>query len=341
MPRLIFIFLLLQGVANAQSDSVLIAKLERMFSFGERDTNYIKPMQKVYSVSLTSWLNSWVFYIDPPFISGNKNNINLAPNLIPQLGVGLGLKYASLSIAYNLPLYLINEQRYGQTRFFDIGLSYYKGYFGAETNLSLFSGMYQSTGVDQEITVRDDSHLRALFLNLYYVANHKKFSFRSAIKTQELQCKSAGSFIAMLHSGYRIIYADTPFVSDPTNTGLLNNTQRFRQLILSLRPGYAYNFVFNKGTWFVTPALFVGGGFSNLQLGKKNQNTVTFSEDIDVHAKIALGYNGANYFFNAYASYDAALVQLQTNTAIAFNQTFIGFNVGYRFSNFSKKYAWL
>ncbi len=342
MLRFFCIFLLLQGAVKAQTDLLPLSRLERIFSFGTRDTNYIKQMEKAYSVSVSSWLNSWVFYIDPPFISGNKNNINFAPNLIPQLSVGLGLKNIAINAGYNLPLSLTNPKLYGQTRFFDFGVSYYKGYFGAETNLSVFSGMYQSTGANEAITIRDDSHLNALFLNLFYVANYKRFSFRSAIKTQELQCKSAGSFIAMLHSGYRLIYADTPFVSDPTNSeSLLNNTERFRQITLSVRPGYAYNFVFKQGVWFVTPALFVGGGFSNLLLGRTNQNATTLSEDVDVHAKIALGYNGPNYFCNAYASYDAALVQLQKNTSIAFNQSFIGVNIGYRFSRFIKKYPWL
>lgn len=342
MLRLFGTFLLLRGMVFAQTDLLPINKLERVFNFGTRDTNYIKKMEKPYSFSISSWLNSWVFYINPPFISGNKNNINFAPNLIPQVSIGLGLKNFSLSTGYNLPLSFTNPKQYGQTKFFDIGVSYYKGYFGAETNLSLFSGMYQSTGANEAITIRNDSHLNALFLNLFYVANYKKFSFRSAIKTQELQCKSAGSFIAMLHSGYRLIYADTPFVSDPTNTeSLLNNTERFRQITLSVRPGYAYNFVIKKGIWYVTPALFVGGGFSNLLLGRTNQNATTFSEDIDVHAKFALGYNGPDVFFNAYASYDASLVQLQKNTSIAFNQSFIGVNVGYRFGKFLKKYPWL
>lgn len=343
MQKAIVIIYLFFGL-NAKAQDNFVEKWAKRLQFGERDTNYIKPFAKEHNLQINTWLNSLVFFIDPPYISGNtKNNISLSPNLSPQVGISLGLRYFSASLNYNLPVTISNIAQYGKTSFFDLGLSYYRGFVAAEMNVSLFKGLYQNQNRGNEIIIKKDANLSSLGLNVYYVFNHKKFSFRSAIKMQELQYKSAGSFILMASTGYKYLNAPLPFVSVTDNSyGLLNNVSQYKHLHFSIRPGYAHNFSFKKGTYFIKPALFIGAGFTNLWLQNNasiSNNTIT--ADYGLHSKLALGYNGPDYFFNIYTNYDATLNRLQSNNTISFNQAFIGFNAGYRFNTFSKKYKWL
>lgn len=345
MRNIIYIAIVFPLLALAQKKENFNAKLIKFLEFGKRDTNYIKQHQKDYNIQTSGLLNSWIFYIDPPFISGKNQNINLAPNIVPQISLGLNLKYLSISASYNLPVFLNNEIEYGSTRFFDLAVNFYKGYLGSEINFNFFRGMHQSSKNGEAITIREDSRLMGVWLNTYYVQNFKKFSLRSAIKTQEIQQKSAGSFVVMLHTGLRALHADTPFVSvsDNKNTyGLINNATNINTQTIALRPGYAHNFVFKNGKYFISPAFFAGAGFSNLGIKQSNNRRRTLTTDYNMHVKFSAGYNGISYFFNVYGNYDVSSMQLQKTTSIAFNQAYMGFNLGYRFSTFIKKYdKWL
>lgn len=76
-------------------------------------------------------------------------------------------------------------------------------------------------------------------VNLYYVANHKKFSYNSAFAQAFIQKKSCGSFIAGLTYIYNEIMADN-LVIDAIYGGA---TPIYTTHDIAIGAGYAYNFV--------------------------------------------------------------------------------------------------
>ncbi len=195
------------------------------------------------------------------------------------------------------------------------------------------------------VKVRTDAGLFAYGFNGYYAFNHKKFSFRSALKNQELQCKKAGSLVLMTSVGMKSINADTALVqgdfNTPANVSRFNDLFGLRIIHFSMRPGYAYNFIFKGGKFFISPASFIGAGFSKILISKDQQELRANSIDFDWHSKFAVGLNSQKYYCNIYSLYDITLNKLSPNTTTSFNNFFIGFNFGYRFKHLIKKAKWL
>ncbi|MBC7383618.1 MAG: DUF4421 family protein [Bacteroidia bacterium] len=339
MNKRIFFILLLTAFVNGN----LYAQ-KSFFDFGLRDTLYIKDFEKQYNIQFSTWYNRFSFFIDPPFFSNNSNKLKLTPNLKPQLGISLGLKYFSISFSVAAPLQLPGREKYGQTNYFDFTASYYKGYIGLETYFSNYEGLYE-TSTQTGLKLRSNAGLFVVGLNGYYTINHKKYSFRSCLKNQELQYKSAGSPVLMAAIGLKSVNADTPLVEgtfrNPATFKAFKNSFGLGVLHFSLRPGYAYNFSIKKGIYFVAPAIFAGAGYSRVFIIKNNQEVQVNSMDFDLHTKVAFGYNHHKYYWNIYGVYDVTLNRILPNTNTSFNNFFLGFNVGYRFKNLISKFKWL
>ena len=312
--------------------------------FGRTDTNYIKEFERPYMLQLSAWYNRFTFYVDPSIVNDNPNSLKLAPNLRPQIGVLLGLKYISLSLSVATPFSVNNDRVYGNTKFFDFNIGYFRGFFGGEFYYTDNHGMYQNSRNGSN-RVRTNAGLYAIGANGFYAFNHHKFSFRSSIKNQELQCKSAGSPVLMLSIGRKEVDADTALVQgsfkNPQYVSNFDNLFGLRITHFSVRPGYAYNFSIKGGRYFVSPALFVGAGYSRLTLFKGSEYVSINSFNYDLHSKLVCGYNHPKYYWNLYALYDVTLNRITTQTYTSFNNFFVGINVGFRFRHFLKKVDWL
>ena len=82
--------------------------------------------------------------------------------------------------------------------------------------------------------------------------------------TSKLPTKSSGSFIIMATPLYRRMFSFESIIPDGERKYHFNGTEMPSKSLqfysFHCKPGYMYNLVFDKGKYFVAPALYVGGG---------------------------------------------------------------------------------
>ncbi|MES2379774.1 MAG: DUF4421 family protein [Bacteroidota bacterium] len=311
----------------------------------KKDTNYIAQFYRPYNIQLNSWLNNFDFYINPPRFSNSRELLKLSPNLSWQTGVSLGLKYFTVSLGVQVPGTNGDEKTFGRTNFYDFSFSYYQSRWGGEIYSRSFSGIYRTLGVDTNLSIRPDVKILANGLNLFYNFNHRKFSYRSALSMAEFQRKSSGAMLMMCNLGFKSIQADSslipPNIDSKQNYGELSQMNHLRLWHINFRPGYAYNFCFKGGTWFISPSAFLGLGLASFMVVNPTTTKKGINFDADTHAKLSMGRNGDQYFWNVFVNYDASLNAFGYPNFVAFQSTSFGFNIGYRFYRLIPKIKWL
>jgi hypothetical protein len=314
-------------------------------SFAQKDSNYIVQFDRPYNIQLNSWLNKIDFFINPPRFSNASERIKLSPNMSVQTGVSLGLKHVTVAFGVQLPRTSGNERKFGRTNYYDFSFSYYQSWGGGEVYSRSFLGAYRTLGADTNLSIRPDANIQSHGLNLFYNRNFKKFSYRSALSMAEFQRKSSGSILIMFGVGYRSIKTDSSIIpaniDNKQNYGELAGMNYLRLWHLNFRPGYAYNFCFKGGTWFISPSAFLGLGLAAYKINSISlvQNGLTY--ELDTHAKLSFGRNGNKYFWNAFIIYDAALNSFGYPNFTAYQSTSLGLNFGYRFHKLIPKIKWL
>lgn len=314
-------------------------------SQAQKDSNYILQFERPYNIQLNSWLNNFDFYINPPRFSNSTELLKISPNLSWQSGISLGLKYFTIALGLQVPGTNGDEKTFGRTNFYDFSFSYYQSWGGGEIYSRSFNGAYRTLGADTNLSIRPDSKIEAHGLNLFYNFNYKKFSYRSALSMAEFQRKSSGSFLIMANLGYKSIRADSSMIPSNIdslkNYGDLTGMNYLRLWNINFRPGYAYNFCFKGGRWFISPSAFFGLGIAAYKITNRLDAETGLSYELNTHAKLSIGKNGHKYFWNIFVNYDGSLNGFTFPNFVGFQSTSFGFNFGYRFHQLIPAIKWL
>lgn len=259
-------------------------------SYAQLDEEYIETINNKVSVGLN--------------LGGLHNNFSirsvatdyeLNSNIIPT--VGLWFKYKKLpAISIGIPLTSINADSLANSKGFTFNLNSQvaKGFF-IDGYLNLISGF----NFKKEI---NSSHILALpntvnlniNLELYYVFNFKKYSYKSAYLFGEIQKKSSGSFTAGLATGFLYLGNKIPFFNSELNTNNNVNFKTVNGYTIAILGGYMHTIVFGKkDKWYINGSLFAG---PNVHLGNSTYFTDNDKEDFvnlgfNAKYKGALGYN--------------------------------------------------
>lgn len=252
---------------------------------------------------------------------------------------GIRLQHKWLGIAFGYSPKSIQDKSRGSTQ----GLDFHVFMYGKRNYFDAYYLGY--TGFYIENYRRNDNlknnfssfpllpnmQVNGIGLNYFYVFNHKKYSLRSSYLLNEIQKRSAGSFIL----GFSV-----------NALGIVNPLNDLPQLMIqslpeemlvsgkfyggSILPGYAHTFILRKLFFTIAPSLgFVAQhqNFTNADDKTRNRNTLAFRSI----GRIALGYN-SNRFYAALTGVNdtynyqlAPKVQMQTQISEA------RLIVGYRF----------
>ena len=259
------------------------------------------------------------------------------PNDANTQGIRLQHKWLGIAFGYS-PKSLQDKSRgttqeldlhifmYGKRNYFD---AYYVGYTGFyienyKRNVNLNTNF-------SSFPLMPNMEVNGIGLNYFYVFNHKKYSLRSSYLMNEIQRRSAGSFIL----GFSF---NALGINNPLNEIPLLTLQMLPEEMLvsgefyggSILPGYAHTFILRKLFFTIAPSLgFVvqHQKFTNTDDKTRDRNTLAFRSI----GRIALGYN-SNRFYAALTGVNdtynyqlAPKVQLQTQLSEA------RLIVGYRF----------
>lgn len=295
----------------------------------EKDSTFIHQFERRYNIQLNNWIDQYTFSRS---IQNNLTHapIQISPNLGYQSGVSLAMRYVTLSVGFQLPHSNNDIQTYGRTDYFNFLFSYFQSKIGIDVYAGFYNGLYAFANNNSNLYEKfPNASLQTYGLNIIRNFNHHKFSYRSAISLAELQHQSSGAFLFMANVGLRRIqFPDVSFIP----------ASYYQFTFLHFKPGYAYNFCFKNGQWFIMPSLFAGLGISSVLSFNPNDHSICFEKGI--HSKFSAGYNGTTFFANVFGLYDYSQTSYDNNTYTN-AYSYLGINIGYRFKHLIRGVKWL
>ncbi|MBR6286118.1 MAG: DUF4421 domain-containing protein [Bacteroidaceae bacterium] len=271
--------------------------------FNNIDTNYITPNLYNYSFMVEN-SNTYEYFR----ISRKETNqsISLSPNPTYKIGAFFGWRWLFLGWTFDIAA-LTNRNTKNKTNFdfsiytSKIGIDLYYKKTGNDFKITGTSGIFAH---DRQNYATDfsglDINMRGI--NVYYIFNHKKFSYPAAFSQSTVQRRSCGSW----KMGFSYSIHDISFDEDKLpeeirssldgsgNQSVFFNRVKYRDYSLSV--GYAYNWVFAKN-WLL------GGSFSPAIAYKRStiktdmEPTVSLRNlNLDFITRIALVWNNTKCF---------------------------------------------
>jgi len=206
-----------------------------------------------YIDNLTAMINitPFIYAASNRFIfAANKKSIQYDPNEAPSIGLRLQHKWLGVSFTYG-PKAIQNKDK-GTSEYFNIVFNSYGKKIGFDIyyigNKGYFVGnkkVMEDLNLKSQYLIRPDLQTKGLGFNTYYLFNHKKFSYRSSFLHNEIQKRTAGSFLLTFSGSYYKINADSSVV--PTGyQGQIENISQLRSgsfITAGLMPGYALTVV--------------------------------------------------------------------------------------------------
>jgi hypothetical protein len=298
-------FTLSGRTASAQ----IIEKIEQV----KLDTNYIEAYkdeltarvfvsrkQKGYNLSSAPF-SPWLRY---------RTNDNLL------LGLGYTYSFLTLNLAVKMPFINQDDHIYGESRYFDLDLhTIFRSYiidFYLQWNKGYFISNPEKVdpGWDPEpgYPIRGDLRTHILGLNVQYLFNSSRYSYKAAFLQNELQKRSAGSPILGIEAYYLFGMSDSVMVGgDIPPAGFLDDLP-FNQVDIGnvgVNGGYAYTFVLKEKLFLSLSTLFgISGGYNQVH---HTASSVTYPSGLTAgltnSTRISLGINTKRYYVGLSSRY--------------------------------------
>lgn len=318
-------------------------------NFSRVDTNYIEPQKFNYTVMLQNTNTYELYTVRTP----RGNDITFSPQPSVKLGPYIGWRWVFLG--YTLDLNHISNGN--KKTEFDLSL------YSAQIGIDLF---YRRTGTDYRIskltfgaadaqhfdthsingTAYDGINVGIKGFNLYYIFNHKRFSYPAAFSQSTIQRRSCGSALCGIgytkHSlsiDWEKLYAvaadkfGNEAVAKYMDADLKN--KRIKYTDVSLSGGYAYNWVFAHG-WLAAASLSVALAYKTTT-GNENRNTFSFRDfslhnfNIDGVGRFGVVWNNMRWYAGANAivhTYNYKKPEFSTNNMFGSINIYVGVNFG-------------
>lgn len=320
--------------------------------FNNIDTNYIEPQHYNYTVMLQN-TNTYELY-SLSAQSGQK--ITFAPDISYRLGPYIGWRWAFLG--YTLDLRHISLKS-SHTSKKELDLSLYSSMLGVD----LF---WRETGNDYHIEKMhfgDDSDIdgspmkNADFdgikssvkgFNLYYIFNHRRFSYPAAYSQSTVQKRSAGSWLLGIGYTQHALEVDWDKLESLVEERMGGSTQdvrvdstlkfgKVKYSDVSVSCGYAYNWVFARG-WLFDASLSLAVAYNQSKSNTDTSKNVFHFRDfsfknmnVDGIGRFGLVYNNMRWYAGMSAivhTYNYKKDKFSTNNSFGSINFYLGFNFG-------------
>ncbi len=251
----------------------------------------------------------------------NNSKYEIKPNTIIKTAVAVHYKFISFRVAYAPKAFSNPDQdEKGRTKIFNFDFSlYYKQWIQnfSYANIKGFHGEVISGDLpDGSITTRLPDMRNVAFRGVTRYNFNKNYSFKALTSQNEVQRKSAGSFIPSVDYTYNILTDG-------------QDDQDINSFNINLNAGCFYTLVLKK-------RMYLAGGLSSgfgIEFNKvsSNQGTQKGQESVfNIEGYLGGGYNSETWFGGLYLNsahmfrdQDASIVEFNTNRSVA--QLFIGY----------------
>jgi len=282
----------------------------------------------------TSIKNSFLQFriIDP---EQEGKDIKYLPNV--KTALSALIDYESFAISVSKDFNFRDDEKKGNTEYYDFQLYYFTRNFGCELYYQKYKGYYLD---DPEIfdynpgdskTTRSDISTFHQGLNLYYIFTDA-YSMNAAMNQGEKQNELKGSFMIM--GSFNRVKLDSSYSLIPDNQHIYydedSNYTGGNYFTFSISPGAGIIIPYED--LFVSFAVFIGYG----KAYSENQNIDGQQTGVDnvlkVNMKFSAGYNADNLFYGIVCNYDATnLVANENQFENSFEAGFVEFFLGTRF----------
>ena len=310
--------------------------------FSRVDTNYVEPQHYNFTAMLQS-TNTYEVYK----LSNHHDNREVVFSPKPSIKVGPYFGWRWIFLGYTLDF-----SHLGGDDKEDYNLSLYSNQIGVDLFYRKMGGDYKirSIHVGDNVDVSplkdmpfDGIDASVKGFNLYYIFNHRKFSYPAAYAQSTVQRRSAGSPMAGIgftkHSLrmdwarlYRLASERLGYGVQPgTNDGLYGNV---RYTDVSLSGGYGYNWVFAHN-WLFNASLSLALSYKHTAGDSDNddflfiRNFSLSNVNLDGVGRFGLVWNNTKWYFGAntvFHSYNYQKSQFSTNNFFGSVNIYIGFN---------------
>lgn len=242
------------------------------------------------------------------------------PNEHNNLGIGATYKFISLNIGFHIPFADKDLDKYGHTRQLDLQTHIYSRRYIIDFYGQFYRGYYlanpevRNTYTSDQPIKRPDMRSRDISLSVQYIFNNDRFSYNAPTYQNEIQKKSAGSFLAGCGIFHSHVQGDSTLVPDDMPATFFRGNQftAADHIGAEINGGYGYTLVIHK--YFFATAMLTGGagiGYSSITT-LNGTRTGNWGPQIDLGIRCAAGYNYKRYFLGV------NYVRLQTLSASAY-----------------------
>ena len=261
---------------------------------------------------------------------GINDDYTIEPNTRLRTTLAFNYRFLSFKIGYSPRFLTLHDPDInGETKVFKLGIEAYFANWMQTLEYNRTKG-YFVEGFDDPAIFPDGNDEIILLpdLKTYSVIGHtryrfnKNYSFKAVANQNEIQTKSAGSFIPSLSYGYMEI----------NNNNTLQDLKSFFAVIYA---GYYHTFVLHKN-WYSNLGISPGLGMEWNKLHTQTEDGIRVDKDNDlafaIKTQIGVGYNSTRFYAGTALVGEAT--SRRNNSIIQFNNErgYFKIFVGYRFN---------
>lgn len=321
--------------------------------FNNIDTLYIEPQRYNYTVMLQN-TNTYEVYT---LYGEEGQKISFAPDPSYRLGPYVGWRWVFLG--YTIDLKHINASS-SHTNKKEFDLSLYSSMLGVDLFWRQTGNDYHIQSMDLGDQINTDAMHKVDFdgfkasikgLNLYYIFNHRRFSYPAAYSQSTIQRKSAGSWMAGLGYTDHQLEVDWDKLSNVVDerlnkqaaqdgkaridSSLMFSTIKYSDI--SATVGYGYNWVFAKN-WLFNASLSLGVAYnhsrSDTEKAKFDFKNFNFKKiNLDGVGRFGVVWNNMKWYVGASTiihTYNYKKDHFSTNNSFGSVNIYVGVNFGKR-----------
>jgi hypothetical protein len=300
-----------------------------------QDTSFVKKYKFWNKVKIGTSLFTQQLELYSSRMRSLDSHAVYVPNVNSTLNLSLGIHWLSLAYSFKIPTNYFNADSFGTTKYHNLSLESFYKWWGFSGFLRTYDGFFSPDKFYKHPEKRPDVSFVNAGINLYYFGNHNKFSFRAAFSQDRRQIKSAGGFILGSEASYKRLQGERSLIlKDKDYTTYFDQYRGLKFVefgILDLRPGYAYDFVFEKGKYYICPMLLVGGGASIYHYKTDSLNDYTIALHLETDFRISAGYDVEKFFMNFTFDANRNANYLSRTTILSHTSFSLSFTAGCRF----------
>lgn len=294
---IVFLFLVPQKVTAQFLGDIEQVKYDTSYITAYKDELttrvYLSRKQNGYDLS-DRLFSPWLQY---------RTNDNLL------LGMGYTYSFLTLNLAVKMPFINKDDDIYGESKYIDLQTHFINRSYIVDFYLQWNKGFYIKNPEDvipdyssqPYMPLRGDLRTNMIGLNLQYLFNSERYSYKASFLQNQFQRKSAGSPIVGIEGYWMLGMSDSLTVGgDIPSSGFLDNRPFDQADIFNvgINGGYAYTFVWKESLYFsVSSSLGIAGGYNwihNTSTSETYSNGITLG--LNNTSRISLGYNNASYY---------------------------------------------